>query len=174
MAGWSTELMLMFGYAVFLACISFALGWIAHHAHRRSQGTSTAGFTYDPGRDTWRCPRDHHLFPVFSDRTKVIYRAPADVCNSCISKAACTDSDHGREIEQNMEQSDDTIEHGVRRFHRGVSLTLLLLASSIMVIELFRTSEVNPRIVMALSLLLFYVLSRRLTSKASRNRRTPA
>ena len=116
-----------------------------------------SGLHLSSERDTWRCPQDQHLFPVFSDTGKVVYRAPANACNSCISKPACTDSNRGREIEQN----DDVIEHGVRRFHRGVSLTLLLLASSIVVIELIRTSGLYQRSVMALSLLLFYVLSQR-------------
>src|SRR5271155_4679829 len=100
MAGVSLEFVLMLGYAVSLAFIALLLESAARHAHRRSLGASTAGFTYHPDRDIWRCPQDQHLFPIFSDtaRGAVIYRAPAAVCNSCRSKAACTDSDHGREI----------------------------------------------------------------------------
>lgn len=71
-------------------------------AHRRSLSTSTIGFTYPPERDIWRCPQDQHLFPVFSDHVKgvIVYRAPAAACNTCKSKAACTTSDRGREIER--------------------------------------------------------------------------
>ena len=95
--------------------------------HRLSLGQSTAGFTYHPDREIWRCPRDQHLFPVFSDteRGRVIHRAPAATCNACQSKAACTDSNDGREIERNTLSE---LEYGMKRFHRAVPLTLLVLA----------------------------------------------
>src|SRR5262250_2939575 len=100
MAGVPLECILMLAYALSLALIALVLEWVAGHAHRRSLRVSTAGFSYHPDRDIWRCPQDQHLFPVFSDSAKgiVIYRAPASACNSCRSKAACTDSNHGREI----------------------------------------------------------------------------
>jgi hypothetical protein len=64
------------------------------HPHRRSVGAGTAGFTYHPDRDIWKCPQDQHLFPVVSDSVKriVIYRAPAATCNACLRKGAGTDS----------------------------------------------------------------------------------
>ena len=136
MAGLSLEYTLMLGYALSLALIALALEWIAGHAHRRSLGQSTAGFTYHPDRDIWRCPRDQHLFPVFSDtaRGKVIYRASAATCNACPSKAACTDSSDRREIERNTLSE---VESGMKRFHRAVSLTLLVLASLILLSSCF-------------------------------------
>jgi len=160
MAGMPLECILMSAYALSLTFIAFALEWVAGHAHRRSLRISTAGFTYHSDRDIWKCPKDQHLFPVFSDSVngKTIYRAPASACNACPSKAACTDSDHGREIERNA--SD--IEHGMKRFHRGVSLTLLALASLILITELFRTNGFYPRVVLAASLLLVGVFALKL------------
>ena len=128
MAGVPLEYVLMLGYSLSLALIALLLEWIGHHAHRRSVVGSTAGFTYHPDRDVWRCPKDQHLFPVFSDsvRGTVMYRAPAKTCNSCPSKMACTDSSSGREIEATCLTM---VESGMKRFHRAVSLTLLVLAS---------------------------------------------
>jgi heme A synthase len=166
MAGVPLECTLMLGYALSLALIALALEWIAGHAHRRSLGQSTAGFTYHPDRDVWRCPRDQHLFPVFSDtgRGRVIYRAPAATCNACPSKAACTDSSDGREIERNTLSE---LEYGMKRFHRAVSLTLLVLACVILVVELARAGELYPRIALASTLTLFCVIIQQLSAKLS-------
>ena len=160
------EYILALGYALGLALTAFMLEWVAGHAHRRSLAVSTAGFTYHPEKDIWRCPQDQHLFPVFSDsaRGTVLYRAPAAACNACPSKAACTDSRQGREIER----SDlNGLEYGMKRFQRAVSLTLLVLASLILVVELFRTGGLYPRIVLASALTLFCVLIGRLSAKLS-------
>jgi len=161
MAGVSLEFILMLGYAISLALIALLLELAARHACRRSIGTSTAGFTYHADRDIWRCPEDQHLFPIFSDSAKgvVIYRAPAAACNSCRSKAACTDSDRGREIEHRDRKG---IEYGMMRFHRAVSLTLLVLATLILIIELFRVKSLYPRLVLASVLLLFCLAIQRI------------
>lgn len=140
----SFEFVLALGYAIFLAVIAFLLELVARHAHRRSMTVSTIGFTYHPERDVWRCPEDQHLFPIFSDSIKgtIVYRAPAEACNSCRSKAACTDSDKGRVIER---KSDGSLQYGMQRFHRGISLTLLILASLILFVETWRASGFYPR-----------------------------
>jgi len=128
-------------------------------------GGSTAGFTYYPDRDVSQCSKDQHLFPVFSDsiRGTVTYRAPAAACNAGPSKAACTDSSHGREIERNLTD----VESGMKRFHRAVSLTLLALASLILFVELVRTGGLYSRIVLASALTLFCVLIQRLAARLS-------
>ena len=164
MPGVPLECILMLGYAISLALIALLLEWVAGHAHRRSLRFSTAGFTYHPDRDIWRCPRDQHLFPVFSDSAtgRVIYRAPAATCNACPSKAACTDSSDGREIQRSTLSE---LEHGMKRFHRVVSLTLLVLASLILVVELFRTGSVYPRIALASTLTLFCGVIQHLSAK---------
>ena len=166
MAGVPLEYILMLGYAVLLALIALVLEWIAHHAHRRSLGVSTAGFTYHPDHDVWKCPEDQHLLPVFSDsaRRAVTYRAPAAACNVCPAKAACTDSSQGREI---VRSNLSELEYGMTRFRRGVSLTLLVLASLILVVELVCTGGGYPRLVLAATLTLFCVLIQHLSAKLS-------
>ena len=158
----------MAGYAGGLALIALLLEWVAHHAHRRSLGLSTAGFTYHPDQDIWRCPKDQHLFPVFSDpvRGTVIYRASAATCNACPSKAACTDSNHGREIER---RNVSELEYGIALFHRAVSLTLLVLASVILAVELVRIGAPYPRVVLAAALTLFCVRIRHRAAKLSQS-----
>jgi heme A synthase len=166
----SVEYVLMLGYAVALALIAFLLEIAARHAHQRSLNTSTAGFTYHPERDIWQCPRDQHLFPVFSDSAKgvVVYRAPASACNTCRSKAACTDSNHGREIER---RTTNGLEYGMQRFHRAMSLTLLLLASVILVTEMLRADNLYPRLVLGAVLAAFCIVMWRL-GMAMRTSRT--
>ena len=60
------------------------------------------------------------------------------------------------------------LEVGIARFHRGVSLTLLVLASLILVVELVRTGGLFPRIVLAATLTLFCLLIQQLSAKVSR------
>jgi len=153
MVGVSLEWIVMLAYALALAVIALLLEWVADHAHRRSLRARTAGFTYHVDRNIWSCPRDQHLFPVFSDSIKktVTYRAPASACNACPSKVACTDSTHGREIERNL--SD--VEHGMKKFHQAFSFTLLVLASLILIIELFRSDGMYARTVLIIILFLF-------------------
>jgi hypothetical protein len=153
----SIEYVLMLGYAIVLAIVALLLEIAARHAHKRSLNTSTVGFTYHPERDVWQCPRDQHLFPVFSDSAKgvVVYRAPASACNTCPSKAACTDSNDGREIER---RTTNGLEYGMQRFHRAMSLTLLLLASAMLVTELLRADGLYPRLVLGSVLTAFCIV----------------
>jgi len=167
MAGVPIESLLMLAYAISLALIACFLEWIGGHAHRRSLGVSTTGFTYHADRDVWTCPRDQHLFRVFSNPGKrtATYRASASVCNSCPSKPACTDSSEGREIERNT----NDVQHGMKTFHHAVSLTLLVLASLILVVELFRTGGFYPRIVLAATLSAFCLVIQRQAVKLSQS-----
>ncbi len=163
MAGFSIELILATGYAAFLAVAAFALEVMARHTHRRSLRISTIGFTYHADRDIWSCPQDQHLFPIFSDpvRGKVIYRAPPSACNSCRSKAACTDSSTGREV---IRMPNESIESGMLRFHRYFSLTLLSLAGFIVIVELYRAHGSTARLLLAGILLLLFVAGRQVFS----------
>ena len=154
--------MLMLGYAIFLALVALLLELAARHAHRRSLSINTVGFTYHPDRDIWRCPEEQHLFPGFSNWSKktVVYRAPASTCNVCRRKAACTDSNNGREIER---KTSSGLEYGMQRFHRAMSVTLLVLASLVLAVEIFRASGLYPRVVLAGVLTLFCILVMRLS-----------
>jgi len=95
---------------------------------------------------------------------QVLYRAPAAACNACPSKSACTDSGQGREIERS---SLSELEHGIARFHRAVSLTLLVLASLILAVELVRTGGLYPKIALGATLTLFCTLIQHLSAKLS-------
>jgi hypothetical protein len=146
-----TRFLLLLGYSLCLALIAMVLEMAARFAQRRSMNFHTVGFVYHPERDIWKCPQDQHLFPIFSDSNGrgTVYRAPATACNSCPSKAACTDSSHGREIKR-MEEAG--IDFGMRRFHRAVSVTLLSLASLLVLVDFTFTQTLWPR--MALGVLL--------------------
>lgn len=163
MARISLEFILALGYAIFLFLIAILLELAARHAHRRSLTISTVGFTYHPDRDVWRCPEDQHLFRVFSNVAKgtKVYRAPATACNACRSKVACTDSSKGREIER---KDTNGLEYGMQRFHRAVSLTLLVLASLILAVEIYRAGGFYPRAMLAGMLVLFGAIVFRLST----------
>lgn len=161
MRGVPLEFFLMLGYAISLALVALFLELVARHAHRRSLNISTIGFIYHADRDSWQCPQDQHLFPVFADNAKgrVIYRAPATACNACRSKPACTDSDGGRTIER---KASSGLEYGMQRFHRAMSITLLILACLIVGVEFFRIRGLYPRTVLAIVLVLFGAIVARL------------
>jgi transposase len=57
-------------------------------------------FTDDAGHDVYQCPQGETLRKQKTKDTeaKVVYKADAAICNICPLKAACTASDHGREI----------------------------------------------------------------------------
>jgi hypothetical protein len=160
----SVECTLVLGYALSLALVALLLEWVARYTHRRSVGVSTAGFTYHPDKDIWKCPKDQHLFPVFSDHARgmVIYRAAASACNACPSKAACTDSNQGREIERS---TLGDLEYGMKRFHHAVSLTLLTLASLILLVELLRSDGLYPKVWLAATLCIFGVVIQRRSAR---------
>jgi len=131
------ELVLAAGYAGFLIVVASGLEWFGRHSHRRSGQFRTAGFRYHSHLDVWECPSGHHLHPHYRDpvREVVRYRAPAKTCNACARKNDCTDSDHGREIIHSFES---WIETQTGKFYRVLSLTLLFLATLILVTEIFR------------------------------------
>lgn len=156
----SVKFVLMLSYAVVLAAVAFLLERAARHTHKRSLRISTVGFTYHPDRDIWRCPEEQHLFPVFTDWTKktVVYQAPASACNACKRKESCTDSDDGRRVERRL---SGELEYGMQRFHRVFSITLLVLASLLLVIDMFQPAGIYPRIGLIAVLLAFVIAVQR-------------
>jgi hypothetical protein len=143
-AGVHIEVVLASAYAVFLMGVAFLLEFLARHSHRRAEGYRNSGFTYFRELDRWKCPAGQHLAPLKTDhrRRVTVYRASASVCNSCSLKLHCTDSSAGRLLEMRM---DTWIESELRRFHRGISLTLLVLATILLVAETFRYSHPHDR-----------------------------
>lgn len=134
------EVLLASGYAIFLLCVAAALEKLAMHAHRRADHYELAGFRYDPSFDRWECPEGNHLLLVETNplRQVVRYRAPASVCNACTKKSDCTDSDDGREVEHRL---DLRLRTGLRQFHRGISLALVVLATTILLVEAVRFAQ---------------------------------
>ena len=142
------EVILAGAYALFLVGVAAVLEWLARHSHRRSEHFRNSGFTYKHKLDVWECPTGHHLTRASTDFERRIahYRAPAHKCNVCHCKKDCTDSDGGRELESRL---DAWLQSELRRFHRGISLTLLALAVLILAAEMFRHQEARNWIVLA-------------------------
>jgi hypothetical protein len=149
--GFHIEVLLAAGYALMLVGISIILEWLARHSHRRSERSRNTGFVYKKTEDVWQCPTGHHLTREHTDFERKIarYRAPAHKCNACHCKGDCTDSNTGRVLESRM---DSWVQSELRRFHRGVSLTLLLLAVLILALEVFRHHESREWILLVLLL----------------------
>ena len=139
-AGVHNEVLLAVGYATFLVGVAFALELLARHSHKRSEVYRNAGFVYRQKMDLWECPVGRQLLRIETDyRQRIVhYRAPAEACNACSLKNNCTDSNEGRRLEARL---DSWLESELRRFHRGISLALLLLATVILLAEAVRHAE---------------------------------
>ena len=130
-----TEVLLASGYALFLVVLATCLERMGRHTHQRSRQYQTAGFTYHRQLNVWECPAGQFLklWAFDSQRQVAQFRAEAKSCNSCVLKKHCTDSEDGRNLEHHL---DSWLQSEVRRFHRGISLALLLLAGLILVLEM--------------------------------------
>ena len=131
----SAEVVIAAGYAIFLVGGAFALEWLSAHTHRRALRFRTAGFAYVD--DHWVCPEGEQLWPHAFDRERrlVRYRARAHVCNACPAKARCTDSDEGREVVRPL---DPWPHSEAGRFHRVISVLLVVVAALVLLAELAR------------------------------------
>jgi hypothetical protein len=138
------EVFLALAYALFLMGVAFLLERLGRRSQKRADGYRNSGFLYFRELDYWECPAGHQLVLLNTDHQRRItyYRAPASACNSCSLKLNCTDSDEGRLLERRL---DTWLESELRRFHRGMSLALLLLATSILLAEIFRYPHVHDR-----------------------------
>lgn len=146
------EVLLASGYALLLVGVALILEFVARHSHHRSEHFRNSGFTYKEQLDVWQCPTGIHLTREQTDFQRKIayYRAPAHKCNGCHLKGNCTDSNDGRVLESRL---DAWLQSELSRFHRGVSLTLLLLAVLILAVEMFQHQDMRDWIVL-LALLL--------------------
>src|SRR5215469_1905577 len=131
------EVLLAVGYSLFLAGAATLLELLARHTQRRAEQYRVLGFKFHRHLDAWECPTGAHLHRSDHHQEYRVarYRAPAHICNGCIIKHRCTDSDGGREI---IRTSFTWLETEVGQFHRGLSISLLLLAQFILGIELLR------------------------------------
>jgi hypothetical protein len=140
MSGVHVEVMLAATYAIALVGIAFVLELLARHSHQRSARYRSSGFIYLEHVDAWECPAGQQLIRRATDhqRRLVHYRAPAHTCNACALKTNCTESDEGRVL---ASRTDSWLESELRRFHRGISLALLLLATVILLAEGVRHTQ---------------------------------
>ena len=131
------EVFLAAGYAVFLIGVALGLDLLARHSHARSERYRTAGFTYHHAHDAWICPEDQLLLRSEMDhgRRLIRYRGRPQICNHCPSKGDCTDSDDGREVVRPM---DPWPHSEAGRFHRGISLAVVLVAGLILAVDAIR------------------------------------
>ena len=151
-AGLHTEVFLAVLYACFLCAVAAVLELVARRTHKRSDRYRTSGFIYFSDLDYWECPTGHQLVQLSTDHTRrtTFYRAPASACNSCPLKLNCTDSDDGRVVEMRL---NTWLESEIRRFHRAISLALLILASLLSVAESYRYGYLRDREVLGAVLL---------------------
>ena len=152
------EAWLATGYALLLLVIAAGLEWMGRHSQRRANKYQTGGFRFHQQADHWECPHGARLERAEIDKElRVIrYRAPAHTCNGCPIKGLCTDSDTGRELSVSMEP---WLSSAIGRFHRGISLALLVLAGLIMAIELIRHGHGTERRVLATAVTVLSLLA---------------
>ena len=162
------EVLFISGYAVFLVLTAGILELLARFSHRRAQKSSIVGFTYHPRLDVWRCPNNQLLHRAESGKHGTIrYQAPAHHCNCCPIKDRCTDSDGGRIIEH---RADTWFQSSLYAFHRGISVSLFLLADLMLVLEIARNRNLTVQITLALGVVCITAIGMRLVSRAARSR----
>ncbi len=161
--GFHVEVLMAEGYSLFLVAVAAMLEWLARNSHRRSEQMRVTGFKYHREFDHWECPTGKllHRHSIDHERNIVRYRAPAHVCNCCHKKIDCTDSDEGREIERRV---NSWVQSEIRRFHRGISLALLLLAALILAFQVMWYPQPRDLIVLGIPLLGVSVAGARLLS----------
>ena len=157
LAAFHLEPFLAIGYALLLMVIAAAMEWMGRHSHRRADQYHTGGFRFDRHADHWECPNGARLerAEIDNELRVIRYRAPALTCNGCPIKAHCTDSDTGREISVSL---DPWLSSAIGRFHRGISLALLVLAGLIIAIELLRHGHGAERWVLSMAVVIVSLL----------------
>lgn len=147
----SAETIAAVAYAAFLVACALGLDALGRHTHERSGRFRTQGFSYDAGLDLWVCPEGEQLrsFAIDHRRRVARYRARPMICNACPAKEDCTDSEEGREIVRPL---DPWPHSEAGRFHRGISVVLLGLASVISLAGILLTPSLPDLIPLGLML----------------------
>jgi hypothetical protein len=145
------ETLLATGYAVLLLVIAAGLEMMGRHSHRRAGQYHNRGFRFHKHADHWECPQGARLerAEIDNELRVIRYRAPAQTCKGCPIRGQCTDSDSGRELSVSL---DPWLSSEIGRFHRGISLALLILAVLIMAVELVRHGRGPERWVLSAAL----------------------
>jgi hypothetical protein len=150
------------GYACALLLAACALDLLARHSHNRSDRYRTAGFRYHPDHDAWVCPQDQMLWPTRYDEQAQLmrYRAKPSICNACPVKRKCTSSPHGREITRETQPWPHS---EAARFHRGLVLVLVALASLLLILTVVRNPQPANLVVLIGPLIACGMLAHRFT-----------
>ena len=158
LANFHLETLLATGYALLLLVIAAGLEIMGRHSHRRAGQYHHRGFRFHKNSDHWECPHGARLerAEIDNELRVIRYRAPAHTCNSCPIKARCTDSDSGRELAVSL---DPWLRSEIGRFHRGISLALLILAALIMTAELVRHGRGPERWVLSAAVAILSLLA---------------
>lgn len=158
------EALLAATYAGILLATAFGLDALARHSQRRSDQYGTGRFRFHEHLDAWQCPEGELLYLAHRDegRRLVRYRARPHVCNACHAKPACTDSDNGREIVRSL---DVWPRSEVGRFHRVVSLSLVVLAGLVAAVALVRNHEPAEALILCAVLVSVAAAARSLTAE---------
>jgi hypothetical protein len=146
------EVLFALAYALFLLGVAALLEYLARRSQQRAEGYRNSGFVYFRELDYWECPAGHQLVQLSSDheRQVTLYRAQASACNSCSLKRNCTDSNEGRLLERRL---NTWVDSEVRRFHRGISGALHVLATTLLLAEMIRYPHPHDREALAFVLL---------------------
>src|SRR5262249_13862332 len=132
--------------------VAVILEFAARHSHHRSQRYRNGGFTYKSALDVWGCPTGHHLKREKTDFGGKLthYRGTPHKSNPVGFKKYCTDSEEGRLLEI---RPDSWLQSELSRFHRVISLALMLLAAIILLVEMLRYREKNDCLALLILLL---------------------
>ena len=119
-------------YAAFLVLVAWVLELFGRITAARADQYETAGFRYREEIDAYECEGGEilPLVELGADGRLGRYEAAGHHCGRCPVKHFCTEDEKNREIVRSNVPWVDT---EVGRFHRGLSLILLVLAASILV-----------------------------------------
>lgn len=122
-------LVLLVIYLLLLWMAGAVLEFLARAHFDRALRHAHGGFDYDVELDRYECPQGELLtMHTFDDRNKLaIYKAPASSCNACSLKPFCTPHDEGRHVYRSLLEFHES---DVGRFHRGLSLIMLAVATA--------------------------------------------
>ena len=139
-SGVHVEVVLAASYAIFLVGVAFVLEFLARHSHKRSEHYRNSGFVYFQKMDLWECPAGRQLLRIETDyqhRLSTIVRLQTHATHAP-SRITAPIPTTDASLESHL---DSWVESELRRFHRGISLALLLLATVILVAETVRHAE---------------------------------
>ena len=139
-----SEVLFVGGYAALLLLVGAGLEWAARSSHERIHRTKTIGFRYHSHLNAWQCSEGTFLWHHETSHSARIvqYRAKAEICNACSRKAVCTDANDGRTLVRPLDRWPHS---EMARFQRALSLSLMILATMLCVVEVARQGDATIR-----------------------------